>query len=113
MVEGVQMQEQLAELDEMEAEEIFKTKKVQFFQLTLVSSFAFERGVCEKNNSKLYHGILLNNLRNDSVMKTQPLWNLTRVKLNTTVKEPGFGQILKVLHVHKCRPMWCFRRHLP
>lgn len=44
MVEGVQMQEQLAELDEMEAEEIFKMKKVQFFQLNLVSSFAFERG---------------------------------------------------------------------
>ena len=35
MVEGVQMQEQLAELDEMEAE--------GDFQLPLVSSFAFEK----------------------------------------------------------------------
>ena len=74
MVEGVQMQEQLAELDEMEAEEIFKTKKVQLFQLTLVSSFAFERGGGErKATQKLYHGILFEHLRNDSVMKTQPL----------------------------------------
>ena len=73
MVEGVQMQEQLAELDEMEAEEIFKMKKVQFFQLNLVSSFAFEKGGERKATQKLYHGILFKHLRNDSVMKTEPL----------------------------------------
>jgi len=60
MVEGVQMQEQLAELDEMEAEEIFKTKKVQFFQLTLVSSFAFERGGERKATQNYITGFFLN-----------------------------------------------------